>query len=342
MTDPDATPSDSIATWIRSDKSRPYCTRPWNQITVLSDASVVCACIDAEKTNPLGDFRTQTFEEIWSGAGYRDLRHAIATDIDRVPICRGCPHRTAQPVPPDPDRTPARPRALFLESYAGCNLECPGCNREGIEGSRDSLSLDFDTYVKIIDSMSPDLGYMEFHLGGENYMHKRASEMVAYCRQRNPACVIVSSTNGHFFHTEERCQAVLDSGIDCLIFSIDGARQESYERYRRNGRLDRVLDGLKRLSTMKREQGKERPILVWRYILFSWNDTAEEMELARDLAREHGADHLSWHLNAVATQSASKRYYVGSPHLGEIAHELWDTLPGRLGWSHGVDFDAYA
>jgi MoaA/NifB/PqqE/SkfB family radical SAM enzyme len=234
-----------------------------------------------------------------------------------------------------------KPRALFIESYAGCNLVCPGCHREGIEGSRESLSLDFETYKKVIDSLAPDLAYMEFHMLGENYMHRRASEMVRYCRDKCPACAILSSTNGHFFHTEERCQEVLDSGIDCLILSIDGARQESYEKYRVNGRLDRVLDGLSRLSRMRREQGRSRPLLIWRYILFEWNDTKAEMDEARRLAREHGADHLCWHLNAVDNQVPSRRYYRGSPHLGEIEHELWDTLPRRIAVNHLVDFDSY-
>lgn len=339
MTDPTA--SADIATWIRADDRRPHCARPWNQITVLSDGTAVCACIDAEKSNPLGNFQTQTLDEIWNGPRYRGLRRSVTKNIDAVPICRGCPNRIAAPPPASPDAVVKRPRALFLESYAGCNLACPGCNREGIEGSRDSLTLDFDTYRKVMDDLSPGLAYMEFHLGGENYMHKRASEMVRYCRERNPACVIVSSTNGHFFHDEARCQQVLDSGIDCLILSIDGARQESYERYRVNGRLERVLDGVRRLSRMKQAQGLTRPLLVWRYILFEWNDSPEEMDEARALAKSCGADHLAWHLNAVEGQHASGRYYVGSPHLAEIEHELWDTLPTRLGADVGVDFSSY-
>lgn len=334
--------SSTIATWVRADDSRPHCARPWNQIAVLSDGTAVCACIDAEKTNPLGNFRTQSLEEIWNGARYQGLRKAIAKNIDAVEICRGCPNRIATPPPAGSVVVPHKPRALYLESYAGCNLECPGCNRPGIEGSRESLALDFPTFQKVIDQLAPDLAYLEFHLGGENYMHKQASQMVRYCRDQNPRCVILSSTNGHFFHTDERAREAIESGIDCLIFSIDGATQESYQKYRVNGRLDRVLEGLSRVARMKRELGRTSPLVVWRYILFEWNDSHEEMQRARELAKLHGADHLAWHLNAVSNQQASKRYYVGSPHLKEIEHELWDTLPARLGATLDIDFSAYA
>lgn len=333
--------SRPIATWVRADERRPYCARPWNQIAVLSDGTAVCACIDAEKTNPLGSFKTQTLEQIWNGGRYQGLRRAIEQDIDSVEICRGCPNRIETPPPPGYSVSAVKPRALFLESYAGCNLECPGCNRAGIEGSRESLALDYATYVKVIDSLAPDLRYMEFHLGGENYMHKQASAMVRYCRERNPRCVILSSTNGHFFHTDEKAREALESGIDCLIFSIDGAEQESYAKYRVNGRLDRVLDGMRRMVRLKREAGRDRPLIVWRYILFAWNDSPEEMQRARDLAREIGVDHLCWHLNAVGNQAASPRYHVGSPHLAEIEHELWDTLPQRIGGGLDLDVNAY-
>jgi len=331
--------NEQVWSWIRADAGRPYCTLPWRQITVLSDGTAVCACVDAEKSNPLGDFTTQSFEEIWNGAAYQSLRRSIATDIDSVPICRGCPNRIEGPPPPaDYEVGVVPPKVLFIESHAGCNLACPGCNREGIEGSRNTLALDFDVYRKLIDSVAPGLTYMEFHLGGENYMHKQANEMVRYCKDRNPGCFVLTSTNGHFFHTEERLHAVLDSGIDCVMFSIDGVTQEAYERYRVNGRLERVLEGMRRMVELKRERKQELPLIVWRYILFEWNDSDEEMDEARRLAREIGVDFLTWHLNAVDSQAASRKYFLGSPHLAEIRDELWDTLPERVGVSVESNF----
>ena len=77
------------------------------------------------------------------------------------------------------------------------------------------------------------------------------------------------------------------------------------------------------------EMGRQRPIIVWRYILFAWNDTPEEMNLAREMAKDIGVDHLTWHLNGVDDQHGSERYYVGSPHLHEIRDELWDTILER-------------
>ena len=50
---------------------------------MLSDGTAVCGRGDAAKSNPLGNFRHQSCEEIWNGAAYQALREDIAVDIDR-------------------------------------------------------------------------------------------------------------------------------------------------------------------------------------------------------------------------------------------------------------------
>ena len=72
-----------------------------------------------------------------------------------------------------------------------------------------------------------------------------------------------------------------------------------------------------------------------------WNDSPEEMNLARRMAKEIGVDHLAWHLNGVSIMNSSKRYYTGSPHLIEIKDEIWDTLPQRITQGPELDFRRY-
>ncbi len=318
-----------------------YCAYPWQAMTFLSDGTAVCACIDAARTNPLGNIRDQSVEQIWNGDAYAGLRGAILNDIDDVPICRGCPNRIAQP-PADTEslRGLPRPRALYIESVAACNLKCPGCDREAIEGNRDGrLVLDWDSYCKIIDGLSPTLEYMEFHLGGENFMHKQWGRMLRYAKEHNPGVFILTSTNGHYFRTEKERQELLDCGIDGVIFSIDGATPTSYAKYRVGGDFDHVIESLRAILRMRRAQGRTRPLTAWRYILFKWNDSPEEMDLARRMAKEIGVDYLAWHLNIADSEISSPRYYIGSPHLGEIAHELWDNI--QRSYPLGSGYNSY-
>ncbi len=323
------TETEQIASWYRDDARR-YCTQPWKSAVIMSDGTVVCACSDMTVRNPLGNIYDHSFKEIWSAAPYTDLRNSIATDIDKTEVCRGCPYRIENPAPPlqaDGQATPpvTLPRVLHIESTVSCNLNCSYmCQREPIEDSRSNKVLDYEVYTKLIDELSPGLIYMSFHVGGENWIHPKAVEMVNYCRLKNPHVFIISSTNGHFFRTEEKLRRALLSGTDCFIFSIDGTRQESYEKYRTGGDFQTCFDAMKNMVALRNQLGRRRPVIVWRYILFEWNSSEAEMNQARQMAKDIGVDFLSWHLNAGPQEISSKRYHIGSPHLHEIKDELWD------------------
>lgn len=322
-------PPDRFSTWVRWDQGRPHCTRPWRQLTVLSDGDTICACPDMSKTNPLGNVFARSVADVWNGFEHARLREFVEKDIDRVPICRGCPMRTAVAPPAGSHADVPLPTNLVIETVGGCNLECPGCDRASIEGGRTSLVMPFDAYAGIVDQLSPHLRYMEFYVAGENWMHPRAAEMVRYCADRNPRCAIHTSTNAHYFETDKKARDCVESGIDVVVCSIDGTTQETYERGKTRGDLRRALDGMRRLLRMRDAAGTDGPLIVWRYILFRWNSRPEQLDEARRMAREIGVDHLVWHLNADKPGHNGERYYVGSPHLHEIADELWDTLPDR-------------
>ena len=331
----------SIATWVRADRGRAWCARPWRQVTVLSDGEAICACPDVGKTNPLGNVIDRGVVEVWNGEGYARTRRDIEEDIGRIPVCGGCPNRIETPPPADMHDTVPLPKALVIETVGGCNLVCPGCDRVAIQGSRSKLAMTYDDFTRIVDPLSPNLRYMEFYVGGENWAHPRAADMVRYCRDRNPDCFIQTSTNAMFFNTEEKARACVESGIDAVVCSIDGTTQEVYEKGKNRGDLQRVLDGIRRMLRIRAELGRSRPLIIWRYILYRWNSHPEQMDEARRMAREIGVDHLCWHLNADRPELNGERYYIGSPHLHEIEHELWDTLPGRIGWQDPIGVSSY-
>lgn len=308
-----------------------FCDRPFKQVTFLSDGTAVCACIDAARTNPLGNLHTQDFDAIWNGAAYARLRDATLNDIDSVPICRNCPNRIAAP-PTDQRLTGLpKPRSLFIESVAACNLACPGCDRDAIEGNRDNkLVMDWATYQKAVDALSPDLEYMEYHLGGENFMHREWPRMIRYVREHNPRCFIFTSTNGHYFRTAKEREEFATCGLNGVVFSIDGATPETYAKYRVKGDFNKVIDNMKGCIEARNRLGRKQPIIVWRYILFKWNDSKEEMDMARKMAKDLGCDAISWHLNVSDDGMSSERYKIGSPALAEIADELWDNVQHKV------------
>ena len=183
--------------------------------------------------------------------------------------------------------------------------------------------LDFALFTRVIDEAGPALDRVDFFNYGETFLHKRAVEMCEYIKQRFPRIYLYTSTNGLAL-TEAQATRLVHSGIDEVTFSVDGAFPESYARYRRRGRLDAALHTMRAMTREKRRAGRDLPFINWRYILFKWNDSTEEMRHARKLADEIGVDRLTWEITDHPESAFSRRFAPGTPDHAAIRNEIWD------------------
>lgn len=91
------------------------CTYPWRSVVVLWDGRVVPCCRDADAALVLGDLRTQSLEEIWSGAAARQLRAQLQRgDVPCGHLCDGCGWRRERFAASMADRHPDRAAAWPL------------------------------------------------------------------------------------------------------------------------------------------------------------------------------------------------------------------------------------
>jgi hypothetical protein len=183
--------------------------------------------------------------------------------------------------------------------------------------------LDFDLFTRVLDEAGPSLGRVDFFNYGEAFLHKRAVEMCEYIKSRFPHIFLYTSTNGLAF-TEDTVRRLVRSRIDEVTFSIDGASQATYARYRQRGRLDKALAALAAAVDEKRRLGADVPFLNWRYILFNWNDRDSEMARARRMAADLGVDRLCWEITDHPESAFSRRFAPGTPGWQQIRHEIWD------------------
>jgi hypothetical protein len=295
---------------------------------LLCDGRVVCGCADPFATRVLGDTRHASLADVWTGATIRSLRADLNGGGSR--FCGDCPLK----LPLDEGRAPTVraedagqwPRRLYVECTAACNISCfeAYCAPErGITRSREAGMLDFNLFTRIIDEAGPHLVRVDFFNYGEAFLHKRAVEMCAYIKHRYPHIYLYTSTNGLML-TGDLPDRLVDSGIDEVTFSIDGATPESYARYRQRGDFDRVIGHLRRMIDAKRARGRDVPFVNWRYILFRWNDSDVEMRLAQRMADDIGVDRLCWEITDHPESAYSRRFVPGSESFDAIKHAVWD------------------
>ncbi len=304
------------------------CTWPWSMGVLLCDGRLVCGCADPYGKRVLGDARHETLEAIWSGPTITRLRGEL--NEGGSGFCGDCPLK----LPLEPEQTPVvrpleagrLPSRLFVECTAACNISCfqACCAPEtGITRTRQAGMLDFELFRKVMEEAGPSLGRIDFFNYGEAFLHKRAIEMCEYIKSRFPHVYLYTSTNGLAF-SEAQARRLAHSGIDEVTFSIDGATPETYARYRQRGRFEVAMANLRAMADEKRRSGLDVPFLNWRYILFRWNDSEAEMDLARRIASEVGVDRLCWEITDHPEEAFSRRFTPGSPDLDAIRTETWD------------------
>ncbi len=193
---------------------------------------------------------------------------------------------------------------LHVESSWLCNLDCPLCipkaERKRIKTS--PYHVEKDTWVALIHNLRmhgvEHVDVLHFEGRGDPLMHPHLSHLCKVFHVVYPKTTIMATTNGNFRFDP----TLFENGLNHLRISADGARAESYARYRRDGDLRRVLDFMRDAAFTRERLGLIDIKIEWKYILFEWNDSDEEMLEAYRLADEIGVE-LSFCLTPWAGKS---------------------------------------
>ena len=143
-----------------------------------------------------------------------------------------------------------------------------------------NLSSDF--FFEILGQMKKHLTYCTFYFQGEPFINPKFLEMVEYASKQG--IYTSTSTNAHFLRPEVAAGTV-KSGLDRMIISIDGTTQETYEKYRINGKLSKVLEGTRNIVEAKKELKSNTPMLIFQFLVVSHNEhqVDEVIQMGKDM-----------------------------------------------------------
>jgi len=179
-------------------------------------------------------------------------------------------------------RLHSRPIKLTAEATNVCNLRCPACFTGAGEVGRPRSHLSLDLYRRLLDELGVYLWEVEFYSWGEPLLAKNIFAMIEATAARGIHTTV--STNFSFPFRAEQAERLVASGLSLLGVSIDGARQETYEQYRRRGDLETVLRNCRLVRDAKRRRDSSHPRMVWEFHVFPHN--TDDVEPARAMARE--------------------------------------------------------
>ena len=176
-----------------------------------------------------------------------------------------------------------KPFVLMVEPTNSCNLKCPLCPSGNGQMQRERGQMGPDEFNALIDDVGEHLILLMLWNQGEPFINRGLTQMVRYARDRN--IPTVTSTNGHYIRTEEQARAIVESGLSEIIVSLDGVDQQTYERYRVGGDIERVFAGVRLLVGARETLGVHSPVINLQFLVMKHNegDLAEAERIAREL-----------------------------------------------------------
>ena len=195
-------------------------------------------------------------------------------------------------VEPNPSPTRNEINILHVESSWLCNLDCPLCipkaERKRIKSP--PYHVERDTWVALIHNLRmhgvEHVDVLHFEGRGDPLMHPHLAHLCRVFHVVYPKTTIMATTNGNFRFDP----ALFEGGLSHLRISADGARNESYAKYRRDGSFRRVAEFMRDAVETRKRLDKGAIKIEWKYILFEWNDSDAEMLEAYALADELGVE----------------------------------------------------
>ena len=179
------------------------------------------------------------------------------------------------------------PFTVSLEPTTACNLRCPECPSGLRQFSRPTGNLKQDFYRDMVGQLHKELLYLIFYFQGEPYINPGFLDMVEYAHARN--IYTITSTNGHFLN-DANAKRTIESGLDRLIISVDGTTQETYENYRKAGKLESVLQGARNVVKWKRELKSRTPHIIFQFLVVKPNE--HQIDDIYTLAEEIGVNEV--------------------------------------------------
>lgn len=208
-----------------------------------------------------------------------------------------------------------------------CNLDCVQCtlaaNRLALGEPASDMSVEL--FARVAREIFPYSHLVALSCEAEPTMHGRFEDILKVLGEtRGPAYLM--TTNATTL-TERRVQALFDCGMAGLNVSIDGATAATFERIRRRGRFDRVVEAIGRINRVKAAGGLGRddaPQLQINYTLM--RSTIRELPRVVELCREWNVHRLTLqHVYGVDRTGLHGESLVHEPALSDrILRECQD------------------
>lgn len=154
---------------------------------------------------------------------------------------------------------PAHPLHVDLELSDACNLKCKMC-AHGMGSIKGAGFMNKSLALRIIDECS-EIGVFSIKLNwrGEATLNPFLPQAIAYAKEKG-ILEVQLNTNGLPVRRTVLTECA-ESGIDRIIFSVDGFSKETYEAQRVGGIYSTLIENIHTLLDWRKAYGNSKPLV---------------------------------------------------------------------------------
>ncbi len=187
------------------------------------------------------------------------------------------------------ERALAAPSEFYVAVSVICDLKCPYCPRQVFPREKVNSGVMPERFWR---PLVPWMRYAEMaHLFGlgEPFLFRHFFEWHAEAKAQGARTA--TTTHGMSLNESTR-RRLLDSGLDTLMISIDGATPATFNHLRAGADFETVCENLRRLVETRDAEGRATPAIIVTSAI-SRHNLGEILEITR-LARRLGAESLAF------------------------------------------------
>ena len=148
------------------------------------------------------------------------------------------------------------PIKLDIENVSRCNFRCTMCVVSDWDKGKRGEDMTLEEFQRLIDEQ---YGLVEIKLQGIGEPTMQGDvffEMIKYARARH--IWVRTTTNASLLHVKDNYRKLVDTDVNEIQISIDGADKATFESIRRGSRFEKVIENSKLINGYCREKNVTR------------------------------------------------------------------------------------
>ncbi len=175
---------------------------------------------------------------------------------------------------------------VYIEPTVACNLDCITCFRNAWDQPIGRMTE--ETFTNILEGLKALDPIPSVYFGGigEPLFHPKTIDWIAEVKALGVKVELI--TNGTILN-EKKARQLIDSGLDVLWVSIDGASPETYADVRMGAELPNIIKNLQRFDKMRPASHFPKPELGIAFVAMKRNisDLPKVIQLGKSLKAKY-------------------------------------------------------